>query len=337
MAKYSLNNCIDRLASGLISEWIIPELGYNDICLLPKRVSVESRSQCDVSCQIGKRKFALPLIAANMKSVIDEETCVFLANNNLFYIMHRFGINQVDFIKNMNSKNLYSSISIGINQDSYDDLHNIKREGLNVDYITIDVANAWCDKTKQMISFIKDNFNDTCLIVGNVASSDACCEIKSWGADIIKVGIAEGKSCITKNKTGFSRPMVSTILDCTISNIPIIADGGIREHGDVAKAIACGADYVMAGSLFSGYDQSAGDVIQTNQGKFKEYYGNASEFTKGERKHVEGRKVLEPYKGDMNNFIKEITEDLKSSVSYSGGRDLSDLKQIGYDSILVLK
>ena len=177
-----------------------------------------------------------------------------------------------------------------------------------------------------MIGEIKRKLPNSFLIVGNVATGEAVKEVASWGADAIKVGIAGGHVCTTKDKTGFHRPMVSTLLDCaSVSPVPIIADGGISSHGDIAKAIACGATMVMAGMLFSGYDESAGNVIEINGKMYKEYYGSASEYNKSDIKNVEGRKVLVDYKGPMDKCLKEIQEDLQSSISYSGGNSIESL------------
>ena len=227
-----------------------------------------------------------------------------------------------------------ASISIGVNEDSINELKAIKSAKLMPEFITLDIANAWSPKAESMIKFIKDNFASF-LIVGNIASADGVREIHQWGADAIKAGIAGGKVCITKNKTGFHRPMASTILDCASytleNNLPLIADGGIREHGDIAKAFACGATMVMAGSLFAGYEESAGNIIEiTLDGvslprMYKEYYGSASQYNKGEVKNVEGKKILIDYHGSMERLLLELKEDLQSAISYAGGTKLSDL------------
>lgn len=306
------------------------QLGYEDISLKPQKTTVNSRKECDTSVELGDEIFNLPVYPANMKSVVDTETCKFLARQNYFYTMHRFGnVDIVSFIEELNEENLFSSISVGVNQDSYDLLNNIYQEPLCVDYITIDVANAWSDKCQKMVTYIKKNFPETFLIVGNVATSEAFSEIEKWGADGIKCGIAGGKVCITRNKTGVYRPMISTIAECANvrQNAIIIADGGVREHGDIAKAIACGADMVMAGSLFAGYDQSSGNIIEIEDRMYKEYYGSASQYNKGEYKNVEGKKILIQYKGDMNKLLTELKEDLQSSISYVGGRCIDDLKK----------
>jgi len=150
-------------------------------------------------------------------------------------------------------------------------------------------------------------------------------EDSSYNVNSIAV---HNSACITRNKTGFYRPCGSTVLECSEStDIPIIADGGIREHGDIAKSLVLCAHMSMAGSLFAGYDQSAGEIVEVDGRLYKEYFGNASEFTKNNKKHIEGKKILEPYKGNMKDLLIEIKQDLQSSISYCGGRKLYDLRR----------
>jgi GMP reductase len=308
------------------------QIGYQNIFLKPQMCMVESRDECNTGVVFGDRGFAMPIYPANMKSVVNIDTCKFLASWGYFYTMHRFEIDVLEFIREMDRACLFTSISVGINEDSYEILEKIYQEPLTVNYITIDVANAWSQKCYEMIMFIKDKFPETFLIVGNVATADAVDSIEGYGADAIKVGIAGGSVCITKNKTGIHRPMVSTILDCVSARkkVPIIADGGIVEHGDIAKALACGASMVMAGSLFAGYDQSAGSLIEINDTEYKEYYGSASKHNKNEIKNIEGKKTLIKYRGDMTRLLTELKEDLQSSISYLGGRSLGIFKTVDY-------
>lgn len=310
------------------------EYNYQDVYLRPAKTVVNSRKECDTTVTLGQHTFAMPIYPSNMKSVVNEETCEFLARRNWFYTMHRFNVNPVEFTRNMQNQGLIASISIGVNDDTIDQLKQLQVTGLTPEFITLDIANAWCPKAERMIKYVKDHF-DSFLIVGNIASAAAAAEIHSWGADALKAGIAGGKVCITKNKTGFHRPMVSTVLDCASytrsAGVPLIADGGIVEHGDVAKAFACGATMVMAGSLFAGYDQSAGNIIEiTLDGvslprSYKEYYGSASQYNKGEYKNVEGKKILIDYRGNMERLLIELQEDLQSSISYVGGKQVGDL------------
>jgi GMP reductase len=306
------------------------QLGYSDISLKPQKCIVNSRSECDTSVEFGGRKFIMPIYPSNMVSVVNEETCVFMAENNYFYTMHRFGIDTLEFCRNMKERNLFTSISVGVNEDSYEMLGILSENDVNPDYITIDVANAWSAKTKKMVDTINMNF-DTFLIVGNIATGEAVKEMHKWPISAFKIGISGGKVCITKSKTGVARSMISTIQDCCMARnfygkeIKIIADGGIVEHGDIAKAIVCQADMVMAGHLFCGYEQSSGEVIEIEGIEYKQYYGSASKYNKEEYRNIEGKKILVRYRGDMKKLLKEMKEDLQSSISYLGKNSLKDI------------
>jgi len=299
---------------------------YSDVYLVPNKTIVNSRSECDTSLKFGPRTFVMPVVASNMKSVVNIDTCKFLATRGWFYVMHRFKIDLTEFFYQMEKENLFTSISIGVNQDTYTDLKVLKMQNKCPDYMTLDVANAWCPKAEAMIKFVKDNFPGTFLIVGNMATPEAVVEVESWGADAIKLNIGPGKVCITKLKTGFTYPTISCLLECVpVATKPVIADGGIAEHGDIAKALACGATMVMAGSLFCGYKESASELIEIDGHMKAVYYGSASEHNKGKYVHVEGKKILLDFKGDMEDLLIELQEDLRSSISYAGGKDLSAL------------
>lgn len=308
---------------------IIKGYNYNNIFLIPEETIVSSRKECDTSVILGERKFTVPVYASNMKSVVNLNTCLFFAKNDYFYTMHRFHITSLEVVDFCISNDIFSSISVGVNSDSYEDLEKLKKANKYPEYITIDIANAFCQKARNMIEYLLSNFKKSFIIVGNVATPQAVYNLNNYKVGAIKVGIAGGSVCITKNKTGFHVPMVTCLINCCqASKIPIIADGGIVEHGDIAKAIACGAKMVMAGSLFAGYAESAGDLVDINGHLYKEYYGSASEFNKGEYKNVEGKKKLIDYKGSMSGLIVELKEDLQSSISYAGGKDLSALQNV---------
>lgn len=303
------------------------ELNYGDVYMRPQKTVVASRSVCNTSVKLGKNSFDMPVYAANMRSVVNQETCEFFANHKWFYTMHRFGVDSLSFTSQMHKQGLISSISVGVQESDETLISSFSPENAP-EFITIDIANAYTDRVMRVLGFIKSKLPNTFVIAGNVATPEAVEALQLWGADAIKVGIAAGVSCITKNKTGFHRPMVTTIIECAqAALVPIIADGGIKEHGDIAKAIACGATMVMAGSLFSGYDESAGDILEINGHKYKEYYGSASEFNKSRRQHIEGKRILVDYKGSMVRLLDELQEDLRSSISYAGGSDLTALHQ----------
>jgi GMP reductase len=243
--------------------------------------------------------------------------------------MHRFGIDEDTFISKMKNKGFISSISVGVNEDSY---QKMKSWTNKPDYITLDIAHAWCPKGEKMIKFIKDKFPDTFLIAGNVATAESVVELEQWGADCVKIFVGPGKVCTTKLATGFTRGTVNCLIECSnAATKPIIADGGIREAGDIAKAICLGADMVMAGSIFSGFETSPGELITLPDGKkCKEYFGSSTQFSKGKHEHIEGKKILVDYKGDIEFFLKYIEESLRSSISYAGGNDLSALRKCEY-------
>jgi GMP reductase len=115
-----------------------------------------------------------------------------------------------------------------------------------------------------------------------------------------------------------------------VATKPIIADGGIRHNGDIAKSIRFGATMVMIGSLFAGHEESPGQTVEVDGKLYKEYYGSASDFNKGEYRHVEGKRILEPIKGHLADTLREMQEDLQSSISYAGGRCATDIRKANY-------
>jgi len=305
------------------------ELAFQDICLNHKKCIVNSRSECDTSVILGGRKFKCPVVPANMKSVVSVETCEFLCQNNWFYIMHRFGIDNYEFTKNMQEKGYISSVSIGVNNDSYDQLKRMSDDKVIPEYITLDIANAWSVKSQRMIDFVKKNFPESFLIVGNYSSTEAVRELEDWGADATKLGIAGGKSCTTYMATGFARPQFSAVLDCAkVSKKPVISDGSIVNVGDIAKAITAGAEMVMCGNLFAGYKEGAGEIIEIENKSYKQYFGSASYNNTLNDRHVEGKCILVDYKGEMGRLLEKIEDGLKSAISYAGGKDISALRSV---------
>jgi GMP reductase len=306
---------------------------YDNILLLPRKCRVESRSECDASVELGKRRFRLPVVPANMKTVVDESICTWLAENGYFYVMHRFDLDNVLFVKHMKSKGLFASISLGVKKPDYDAVDQLLALGLSPEYVTIDIAHGHADSVKNMIGYLKEKMPSTFVIAGNVATPEAVIDLENWGADATKVGIGPGKVCITKLKTGFGTGgwQLSAVKWCArVATKPIIADGGIRDHGDIAKSIRFGATLVMIGSLFAGHEESPGQTVEVDGKLYKEYYGSASDFNKGEYKHVEGKRILEPVKGRLTDTLVEMEQDIQSSISYAGGKKLMDIRKVNY-------
>ena len=302
---------------------------FDDINLIPKKCIVGSRSECDTSVEFGGHTFRLPIVPANMECVIDIDISIKLARNGFFYILHRFYDNDLilNFIEKMNYENLISSISLGVNQDSYDLVEEIINRNLIVNYVTVDIAHGHSVKMEKMLNFLKENLPNTFIIAGNVCTVEAVFDLERWGADAIKVGIGPGSACTTYPTTGFGSRncQASTIYHCaTVANVPIVADGGIKNPGDIAKSLALGATMIMTGGLLSGYADSPGQVVQIDGKQYKEFWGSASSYQSGKSNRIEGKKNLVDFKDQsIMDGLKHIEECLQSSISYGGGTNLT--------------
>ncbi|MCW5254891.1 GMP reductase [Verminephrobacter aporrectodeae] len=306
---------------------------YDNILLLPRKCRVASRSECDTSVELGSRSFRIPVVPSNMKTVVDEKICTWLAHNGYFYAMHRFGLDNVRFVRDMQAKGCYASISLGVKRSDYDTVDALVAQGLAPEYVSIDIAHGHADSVRNMIEHLKARLPRAFVIAGNVATPEAVIDLENWGADATKVGVGPGKVCITQLKTGFGTGgwQLSALKWCArVATRPIIADGGIRSHGDIAKSIRFGASMVMIGSLFAGHEESPGQTVEVGGARFKEYYGSASDYNKGEYRHVEGKRILEPVKGRLADTLVEMEQDLQSSISYAGGRRLMDVRKVNY-------
>lgn len=330
---------------------------YQDVCLVPKYSKYHSRSEIDTSIGLGKQAFKLPVVPANMECTMNVDKARYMSKNGYFYIMHRFNKDKTEpantdnkkFIELANTENWKNiSISLGVKEEDEELIHYCITNKLRIDYITIDIAHAHSVRMKDMLGYINRMYrSNICsmerpfVIAGNVASSDAVVDLEDWGADATKVGIAAGKACRTYNETGFGIPMFSCILECSkVARRPIIADGGISECGDIAKALVAGASVVMAGGIFARSIDSPAETVYKNVSSneyyagggpiiitktYKQYYGSASSHNKTGDSHIEGTLIeLECDGISYENKLRHMMGHLQSSISYSGG----DLKNV---------
>jgi GMP reductase len=330
---------------------------YQDVFLKPRYSEFHSRSEADISVKLGNKTFKVPVMPANMKCTIDAAKAKYMSDNDYFYVMHRFNSDHTSapntdnkkFIEIANKESFKNiSISLGVKDEDKELIEYCVKQNLAIDYITIDIAHAHSIRMKEMLEFLhsvykKGLYERPFIIAGNVASPAAVVDLENWGADATKVGIAAGKACRTFNETGFGVPMFSIILECAaVARKPIIADGGISECGDIAKALRAGGTMVMAGGMFACSSDSPAETIYKNfstgevkddfitpvikRKEYKRYFGSASQFNTNSDKHVEGTLVeLECDGVTYENKLRYIQGHLQSSVSYAGG-DLSTVE-----------
>lgn len=304
-------------------------LYYDDVYLVPRYSELPSRSQANTQVSFGERVFDLPIIPSNMMGSISVDWARWLSNKDIFYVMHRFNNCTVPFVEEANFGNWKTiSISTGVNSESHQELAEMAAKKLRVDYITIDVAHGHHSKVKETIEVVKHYFPDVFLIAGNTATPEATRDLEDWGADATKCLIGTGSACSTKYQTGFHVPSFSCLLECcNVARKPVIADGGLKHYGDIAKALVAGATMVMSGGMFAACHDSPAPEID---GK-KRYFGNASAIAKGKNLNVEGFDLkIETSKLSLEQRLDEIRQALQSSISYAGGTDLSCFSNVEY-------
>ena len=313
---------------------------YKDIVLQPAYSEIESRSKLDTSIEFLGKRFESTAIPANMKCTINFKKAIELSEAGYFYVLHRFYDYDEIYSWVNNNQNLETiSISVGVNKKDKDLINHLFTDKLRVDFITIDVAHGHHILVKNMITYIKDRLNVK-IIAGNVGTFQAAKDLNEWGADAVKIGLSMGKSCTTYNCTGVGTPMFSAVSAIAGKsknlNVPIIADGQIREVGDVCKALVAGANMVMIGSEFAKCKDSPADIIggpAVGNIDKKVFYGSASSTNKGHDGYVEGQTVYM----DMRNetylqYFDRINQGIQSCMSYAGVENILDLPNMEYQA-----
>ena len=321
-------------------------LKYSDVDLIPNYSELYSRADADTSVEFLGTKFMLPVTPANMKSVIDMDLANKLSEDGYFYVMHRFGNSLRDVVTQRNEENWsLISVSMGVKMNDKKDIVALSKYKQRIDYITIDIAHGHCSRMKTAIECIKKYMPSTKIIAGNVCTGTAVRDLYEWGADAVKVGIGQGSPCTTKYKTGFTMPMFSCVKLCSNLQggcwedeshgpIPIIADGGVKHNGDIAKALVAGATMVMAGGMFASCSDSPAACSTIGNVTHKAYFGSASAENKGHNNNIEGKLTNIASNGmTYESKLNEIRQDIQSSISYSGGESLSCFKKVSYHEV----
>jgi len=304
---------------------IKPAFTFDDVLLVPKTGALDSRKDADISGELYKNfKLNIPIISANMPSVTEHHMARAMYDVGGFGILHRF--NSVE--ENVEEYH-YASISgtrqvgcsLGL-KDGFTRARKLHYCGARV--FCLDVAHGDHDIVIKFIKNFKETFNTSehKLIVGNVATFFGAERLADAGADVIKVGVGPGAACRTREVTGFGVPQLSAIIEVSrikkwYPDVKVIADGGIKNSGDIVKALAAGADTVMIGSLLAGCDEAPSPG---------EYYGNASEHVNGHRA-PEGSYGFVKRVGSVESVIKELAWGIRSGVSYGGATNLNELRE----------
>ena len=321
------------------------KLDFSDVLLIPKRNEYTSRSEAILERTI-KFKYStyewtgIPIMVSNMDSTGTIEMARSLQKHKIITCLHKYY--KSNDIPNDLDKNYYA-ISSGIREDDLKNLDDIM-EKIDPKIICLDVANGYMNKFIKICKSVREKYPEKIIIAGNVCTSEGVLDlVMNGGADIIKVGIGSGSCCTTRKQTGIGMPQLSANIECSDTahgiGSHIISDGGIQVIGDISKAYAGGADFVMCGSMFAGHEESGGKIIseQSNDGKqtiYKIFYGMSSttamnKYSGGVAKYrsSEGKTVKLKYRGPIENTILEILGGIRSTMTYIGAKKMKDISK----------
>lgn len=311
-------------------------LTYDDISLIPLEISqVKTRNEIITKSSFIGEELAVPVISSPMDTVTGLEMAKELTNLGSIGILNRFNSSLTEIISDKKSLEGIKAVSISLTAD--DKLIGQLAEKNLI--ICIDTANANNAFVLQKCEELKTKYKVK-VIVGNIAHGSTLKQLADAGADAVRIGIGGGSVCTTSVQTGIGIGQVSSLLDvysAKVENkldIALIADGGIKSPGDVAKALACGADVVMLGRMLAGTKETPGEVIKYNDQLWKKYRGSASFGVKMKNEFIEGEETLVPYKGAVKNVINGISDGLRSAMSYLNCNSLGDLQRINSFALL---
>ena len=315
-------------------------LTFDDVLLIPKMSSIVSRSEVDLSLNLGPSiQLSLPVISSPMDTVTEADMAVAISKAGGLGIIHRY--NSIDqqaklVIKAKEDGAKFVGAAVGSTGDFYERASELVKWG--VDVVCVDVAHGHHQNVREAIEKIKNHpshykFH---LMAGNVATGKAYQDLSDWGADSIRVGIGGGSICSTRLQTGFGVPNLAAIFDCVQTQAyksgktKLIVDGGIKNSGDMVKAFAAGAHFVMCGSMLAGTDESPGETFTDSNGvKMKNYRGMASREAqtdwRGKSSAPEGISTFIKHKGSVVPILQDIHGNIQSGYSYAGARNFHEL------------
>jgi GMP reductase len=322
------------------------KLDFKDVLIRPKRSTLTSRSDVDISREFvfhhSRRKYhGIPIIGANMDTIGTVEMARALGKHGLSVALHKhYSENElVAFFQSLQPSGLASSsafYSMGIGKADYEKFTAVMARAESVEYVCIDVANGYNESFVHFVKKVRGNFPHLTIMAGNVVTGDMTEELILAGADIVKVGIGPGSVCTTRKMTGVGYPQLSAVIECADAahglGGQICADGGCSVPGDLAKAFGGGADFIMLGGMLAGHDESAGEVIERDGKKFKQFYGMSSRTAM--EKHAggvaryrasEGKEVLIEYRGAVADTLQDILGGVRSACTYVGAHKLKEL------------
>jgi IMP dehydrogenase len=307
---------------------------YDDVLLIPAYNHHESRRivEIGITDRLGKLSLELPVMSSNMDTVTESGMANFMSKKGGIGVLHRFlsiEENILEF-KRCSGK---AFVSIGCSDAELQRAEALRDAG--ADYFCVDVAHGHAKYVGKTLKKLRQLLKDRCIMAGNVATYAGADYLASCGADLIKAGIGGGSVCTTRIKTGFGVPMLTCIQDCARSDRSIVADGGIRTSGDIVKALAFGADFVMIGGMLAGTGPTPGETIKKPDGReVKQYRGMASREAQedflgqmNEWKTAEGVMTEVPLRHDEDAIIADIVGGLRSGLTYAGADTISELQR----------
>ncbi|MCR9191410.1 MAG: guanosine monophosphate reductase [Gammaproteobacteria bacterium] len=309
-------------------------LTFDDVLLVPAYNHHESRRIVNtaVSDRLNKLNLDLPVMSSNMDTITECNMANFMHQKGGIGVLHRF-LSIEDNIKEFKACEGPTFISVGCSDAELERAAALRDAG--ADYFCVDVAHAHAKYVGKTLKGLRQLLGTRCIMAGNVATYAGADYLASCGADIIKAGIGGGSVCSTRIKTGFGIPMLTCIQDCARSDRSIVADGGLKTPGDIVKALAFGADFVMIGGMLAGTEPTPGEVITRPDGaRVKRYRGMASQEAQEnylgqmhEWKTAEGVSADVLYREDADMILADIIGGLRSGLTYAGADTISELQR----------